>query len=83
LTQSPVISACDTGVRSITRCIGWDYAKPYQSCDIVVKISNDMPLVGFHCQPYLVHPQLEENKMFFSSSPNDQCKMYFAVYGIA
>ncbi|XP_044947028.1 dihydrofolate synthetase isoform X1 [Hordeum vulgare subsp. vulgare] len=44
LTQSPVISACDTGVRSITRCIGRDYAKPYQSCDIVVKISGDMPL---------------------------------------
>ncbi|KAI4988557.1 hypothetical protein ZWY2020_030187 [Hordeum vulgare] len=44
LTQSPVISACDTGVRSITRCIGRDYAKPYQGCDIVVKISGDMPL---------------------------------------
>uniref|UniRef100_A0ACD5X2A2 Uncharacterized protein n=1 Tax=Avena sativa TaxID=4498 RepID=A0ACD5X2A2_AVESA len=44
LTQSPVVSACDPGVRSITRCIGWDYAKPYQSCDIAVKISNDMPL---------------------------------------
>ncbi|EMS59059.1 Folylpolyglutamate synthase [Triticum urartu] len=44
LTQSPVISACDTGVRSITRCIGRDYAKPYQSCDIVVKISGNMPL---------------------------------------
>ncbi|XP_044386580.1 dihydrofolate synthetase [Triticum aestivum] len=44
LTQSPVISACDTGIRSITRGIGRDYAKPYQSCDIFVKISGDMPL---------------------------------------
>ncbi|CAM0948711.1 unnamed protein product [Alopecurus aequalis] len=44
LTQSPVISACDSGVKSITRCIGWDYAKPYQSCDIAVKISDDMTL---------------------------------------
>lgn len=44
LTQSTVISACDPGVRSITRCVGWDYGKPYQSCDIAVQISNDMPL---------------------------------------
>lgn len=44
LTQSPIISACDAGVKSITRCIGWDYGKPYQSCDIIVKISNDIPL---------------------------------------
>uniref|UniRef100_A0A0D3HWX9 Uncharacterized protein n=1 Tax=Oryza barthii TaxID=65489 RepID=A0A0D3HWX9_9ORYZ len=44
LTQSPVISACDPGIRSITRCIGWDCGKPYQSCDIVIEISNDIPL---------------------------------------
>lgn len=45
LTQSPVISACDPGIRSITKCIGWDCGKPYQSCDIVIEISNDIPLV--------------------------------------
>ncbi|KAM3271568.1 hypothetical protein ACQJBY_042017 [Aegilops geniculata] len=47
LTQSPVISACDAGVRSIRsirRCIGRDDAKPYQSCDIVMKITGDVPL---------------------------------------
>uniref|UniRef100_A0A0E0MPS0 Uncharacterized protein n=1 Tax=Oryza punctata TaxID=4537 RepID=A0A0E0MPS0_ORYPU len=44
LTQSPAISACDPGIRSITRCIGWDCGKPYQSCNIVIEISNDIPL---------------------------------------
>ncbi|XP_062202559.1 dihydrofolate synthetase isoform X2 [Phragmites australis] len=44
LTQSPVISACDPGITSITKCIGWDNGKPYHSCDINIKISNDMPL---------------------------------------
>ncbi|KAG8053274.1 hypothetical protein GUJ93_ZPchr0001g33073 [Zizania palustris] len=44
LTQSPVISACDPGVRSITRCIGWDCGKPYQRSDIIIKVSNDIPL---------------------------------------
>ncbi|KAL6643728.1 hypothetical protein ACP70R_018494 [Stipagrostis hirtigluma subsp. patula] len=44
LTQSPVISACDPGVKSIIKCIDWDNGKPYQSCDIRIKISNDMPL---------------------------------------
>ncbi|XP_006664219.3 dihydrofolate synthetase [Oryza brachyantha] len=44
LTQSPIISACDPGVRSITRCIRWDCGKPYQSCDIIIEISNNIPL---------------------------------------
>jgi len=44
LTQSPVISACDPGIKSITKCIDWDNGKPYQCCDISIKISNDMPL---------------------------------------
>ncbi|TVU26961.1 hypothetical protein EJB05_29538 [Eragrostis curvula] len=44
LTKSPVISACDPGVKSITKCIDWDNGRPYQSCDISIKISNDMPL---------------------------------------
>uniref|UniRef100_A0A0D9Y1K6 Mur ligase central domain-containing protein n=1 Tax=Leersia perrieri TaxID=77586 RepID=A0A0D9Y1K6_9ORYZ len=44
LTQSPIISACDPGIRSITTCIGWDCGKPYQSCDIVVEIKKDIPL---------------------------------------
>ncbi|TVU26982.1 hypothetical protein EJB05_29560 [Eragrostis curvula] len=44
LTKSPVISACDPGVKSITKCIDWDNGRPYQSCDISIKISNDRPL---------------------------------------
>ncbi|CAN6168721.1 unnamed protein product [Urochloa humidicola] len=44
LTQSPVISACDPGIKSITKCIDWDNGKPYQCCDISIKISDDMPL---------------------------------------
>ncbi|KAF0911271.1 hypothetical protein E2562_008028 [Oryza meyeriana var. granulata] len=44
LTQSPVISACHPSIRSITRCIGWDCGKPYQSCDIIIETSNDIPL---------------------------------------
>jgi dihydrofolate synthase len=46
LTQSPVISACDTGIKSITKCIGWVNGKPYQSCEISINISNNMPLVS-------------------------------------
>ncbi|RCV13886.1 hypothetical protein SETIT_2G382200v2 [Setaria italica] len=41
LTQSPVISACDPGIKSISKCIYWDNGKPYQRCDISIKISND------------------------------------------
>ncbi|KAF8679358.1 hypothetical protein HU200_046144 [Digitaria exilis] len=44
LTQSPVISACDPGIKSITKFIDWDNGKPYQRCDISIDISKDMPL---------------------------------------
>ncbi|WVZ72851.1 hypothetical protein U9M48_021247 [Paspalum notatum var. saurae] len=44
LTQSPVISACDPGIKSVTKCICWDNGKPYQCCDISIKILDDMPL---------------------------------------
>ncbi|KAJ1281972.1 hypothetical protein BS78_03G014100 [Paspalum vaginatum] len=44
LTQSPAISACDPGIKSITKCICWDNGKPYQCCDISIKILDDMPL---------------------------------------
>ncbi|CAL5083954.1 unnamed protein product [Urochloa decumbens] len=44
LTQSPVISACDPGIKSITKCIDWDNGKPYQCCDISINISDDVPL---------------------------------------
>ncbi|KAK3137068.1 hypothetical protein QOZ80_5BG0447280 [Eleusine coracana subsp. coracana] len=44
LTQSPVISSCDPGVKSVTKCIDWDNGKPYQRCDISINISNNMPL---------------------------------------
>ncbi|CAL5071874.1 unnamed protein product [Urochloa decumbens] len=44
LTQSPVISACDPGIKSITKCIDWDSGKPYQRCDISINISDDVPL---------------------------------------
>ncbi|WVZ84620.1 LOW QUALITY PROTEIN: hypothetical protein U9M48_031634 [Paspalum notatum var. saurae] len=44
LTQSPVISACDPGIKSVTKCICWDDGKPYQRCDISIKILDDMPL---------------------------------------
>ncbi|CAD6269890.1 unnamed protein product [Miscanthus lutarioriparius] len=44
LTQSPVISACDPGIKSFTKCIDWDNGKPYQRCYINIKISNDVPL---------------------------------------
>ncbi|TVU48923.1 hypothetical protein EJB05_00208 [Eragrostis curvula] len=44
LTRSPVISAYDPGVKSITKCIDWDNGKPYQICDIGINISNGMPL---------------------------------------
>ena len=32
-----------------------------------MNISNDMPLVGFRRQPYLLHLKLKQNKMFPSS----------------
>jgi len=51
LTQSPVISACDPGIKSITKYIDWDNGKPYQCCDISIKISNDMPLVNYIVNP--------------------------------
>ncbi|ONM33397.1 dihydrofolate synthetase isoform X1 [Zea mays] len=44
LTQSPVISACDPGIKSFTKCIDWDNGKPYQRCYFSINISNDVPL---------------------------------------
>ncbi|KAL6847171.1 hypothetical protein ACP4OV_023024 [Aristida adscensionis] len=44
LTQSPVISACDPGIKSLTKRIDWNNGKPCQSCDINIKISNDISL---------------------------------------
>lgn len=68
LTQSPVISACDTGIKSITKCIDWDNGKPYQCCDISIKISNDMPLVSYNKSPHLFHLKLINSHLIFKSS---------------
>ncbi|OQU79675.1 hypothetical protein SORBI_3008G177850 [Sorghum bicolor] len=38
-----MISACDPGVKSFTKCIDWDTGKPYQRCYISIEISNDVP----------------------------------------
>ncbi|KAG0521839.1 hypothetical protein BDA96_08G195900 [Sorghum bicolor] len=47
--QSPVISGCDPGMKSYTKCIGWDNRKPYQRCYISIEISNDVPFsVGLY-----------------------------------
>lgn len=51
LMQSPVISACDPGIKSITKFIDWDNGKPYQHCDISIEISKDMPLVNYIINP--------------------------------
>ncbi|XP_020097100.1 dihydrofolate synthetase [Ananas comosus] len=42
--NSPVISACDPGIRSILKCFARDDDEPRQTCDIVVDIQKDMKL---------------------------------------
>ncbi|KAL0925195.1 hypothetical protein M5K25_003510 [Dendrobium thyrsiflorum] len=42
--NSPVLSACDAGVKSITRFFGREEETPYQCCEIHINIKEDIPL---------------------------------------
>ncbi|XP_028553423.1 dihydrofolate synthetase [Dendrobium catenatum] len=42
--NSPVLSACDAGIKSITRFFGREAETPYQCCEIHINIQEDIPL---------------------------------------
>ncbi|KAI0524213.1 hypothetical protein KFK09_003577 [Dendrobium nobile] len=42
--NSPVLSACDAGIKSITRFFGREEETPYQCCEIHINIQEDIPL---------------------------------------
>lgn len=42
---SPVVSASDSGNKSVIKGISDDCGKPCQTCDIVLEIENDLKLV--------------------------------------
>lgn len=57
--NSPVVSACDPGIRSAVKCFGREDGMAYQTCDILVRVPDlkqvcSTPLAYYSVESYLI-----------------------------
>lgn len=50
--NSPVVSACDPGIKSAIKCFGREDGNPYQTSDILIQARENLEMVSSFC-PFL------------------------------